>query len=95
MRVHLGVGVFAYGTGIHENHVCGFPVFGHDIPFAHEQGSNELGVVLVHLTTERFDVHLAAVTGLNIHDSVPSISFIINRPTAQRSEAPVIVTSWV
>ena len=65
MRVHLRVGVFANGTGIHENHIGGFPIFGHDIPFAHEQGSNELGVILVHLTTERFDVHLATVTGLN------------------------------
>ena len=38
---------------------------------------------------------LATVTGPNTHDGVPSISFVIRRPSAQRSEAPVIVTSCV
>src|SRR5262249_15560039 len=56
---------------------------------------HEFGVIFVHLTPERFYVHLAAVTGADAHDGVPSISFAMSRPTAQRSEAPVICTSRI
>src|SRR5690242_7969789 len=93
MGVDLGVGVFTDSTGVHEDHVGTFTVFGEYENVTLEQRSNKHRVIIMHLTNKHSDVNITRRRRLNAHVTRAVVSLRRTSPTANRSHAPVILTS--
>ena len=79
MRVHLRMRVFANRAGVHEDHVCAFTILSEPIARLLEQGTDQLGVILVHLTAEGLNVDLTHA-GFTIQCGCPFSCECVPRP---------------